>query len=503
MKSEAVFDAALKDAESLSRPAIFIIDNAENLSEKGLKQLADTIRTIKHHEIVASLAVVFASNRRLASLLTVTDFSIVAPPWSASELADLLRLSNIQVDDQDQDRYLELLKGFSGGHPLVAKALAAKWPTAAKLLVGQLTPLARSTDENLSKEVQVLLYEDILKDADSQNLVQRLSVLIGHTPEDILDVLRIEVPPQISQAATVIIERVGGSVIEGDSTIGYSIPLVFREVAKQKISKDEAQRVFKIVGNRLLIPKGQIIDAGRATSGLFYLLCAGEFDQTYYWTTFLVGTALKRDLSDTQLSALLDRLHFTRILNSPEGFVRQIAHGLMMITLARAYCHVRQYKPAAEVLEKIKVDSVSTSKQLNIDAARHIRIHAAMLKAFVCIWSGSGSPLSKLSEGDLEELFESEAQTRHEYLELLAQSILSYPIVGLAASLVQGIISKVEATGLGDIEACFDLACNIGSRAKKRSARCRVHRKFFHRHCLWPATKRPEQRNSHDRTTTE
>jgi len=479
MKSETVFDTALKDAESLSRPTIYIIDNAENLSQTGLKQLSDTILIIKRHEIVASLAVVFASNRRLAHLSTATDLTIVAPPWSTSELADLLRLSNIHLDEQGQDRYLELLEGFSGGHPLVAKFLAGKWPTAAKLLEGQLTPLTRSTDENLSKEVQVLLYEDILKDADSQNLVQRLSVLIGHTPEDILDALRIEVSPQISQSATVIVERVGGSVIEGDSTIGYSIPLVFREVAKQKISKDEAQRVYKIVGNRLLIPKGQIIDAGRATSGVFYLLCAGEFDQTYYWTTFLVSTALKRDLQDTQLSALLDRLHFTSILNPPEGFVRQIAHGFMMITLAIAYCRVRQYKPAAEILERIKIDSVPTSKQLNIDTARHIRIHAALLKAFVCIWSGTDSPLSKLSETDLEALFESEAQSRHEYLELLAQSVLQYPISGLAVSLVQGITSKVEATGLSDIEACFDLACNIGVRAKKEALDAGFIGRFF------------------------
>lgn len=479
MKSEVVFEATLKDAESLSRPVVFIIDNAENLSEKGLKQLSDTICTIKRHEIAASLAVVFASNRRLAPLATVTDLPIVAPPWTASELADLLRLSNIQFDEQDKERYLDLLESFSGGHPLTAKFLASKWPTAAELLVGQLTPLTKSIDENLSKEVQVLLYEDILKDADSQNLVQRLSVLTGHTPEDILDVLRIEVSPQITQSAIVIIERVGGSVIEGDSTIGYSVPRVFREVARQKISKDEAQRVFKVVSSRLLIPKGQIIDAGRATSGLFYLMCAGDFDQIYYWTTFLVSTALKRDLKDAQLSVLLDRLHFTSILNSPEGLVRQITHGLMMITLATAYCHVRQYKTAAEILERIKIDSVPTSKELDLDAARHIQIQTVMLKAVICTLSGSDSPLSKLSESDLEALFESDGQTRHEYLELLSQFILSYPISGLEASLVRGITSKVESTGLGDIEACFDLACNIGVRAKKEALDAGLIEKYF------------------------
>jgi len=481
IRSGMRLDHVLKEAKSLTKNLLFVIDNAENLSESGLIRISDVVVKIKPHKVAPTLGIIFSSNRKLPVLSNVIDTAVVAPPWTEPELGDLLHKDTVPFDEANGVKYLELLEVFSGGHPLIAKALARKWPKVGELLVGQLTPLTKATDENLSREVQVLLYEDILKDADSQNLVQRLACLIGHTPEDILDILRIEVLPQISQSAKVIIEKVGGSVIEGDSTVGYSVPLVFKEIAKQRISNAETRQVHKVVGTKLVAPQGHTIDAGRATSGVFYLLCAGEFRQVYTWTAFLVGTALIRKLRDDQISALLDRLRFSSLLNSPEEFADQIAHGLMMLTLAMAHCHIRDYKAAREIIERIAISASPSTKRLDVKTARHIQIHAVLLKVLICIEGGFGSPLQSLSDVNVEDLFEVEAALRYEYLELLARSILRYSLDELAPALIRKIIDKTESMGLKDVDinTCFDIACNIGVRAKREERSAEFIGKFF------------------------
>src|SRR5262249_39801468 len=128
----------------------------------------------------------------------------------------------------------------------------------------------------LSREAQHLLYEELLTDADAQNLVQRLSLLLERSPIDVLEVLRSEITPAIATSIRVLLDRLNPSVIEGSDDNGFEVAFVFREIAKQMISETEQRAVFHAVADRLLTPRGRTVLAERTCAGILYGVLAGD-----------------------------------------------------------------------------------------------------------------------------------------------------------------------------------------------------------------------------------
>ena len=202
-------------------------------------------------------------------------------------------------------------------------------------------------DEDLSREAQQLLYEELLTDADSQNFVQRLSLLLERSPTDVLEVLRTAVVPTITKSTRVLLDQLNPSIIEGSDENGFEVAFVFREIAKQMISAVEQQAVYRAVAHRLLTPHGQSVAADRACAGIAYGVLAREVDLSIFWTTILLKRAVDQSLSTAVMDGLLRRLAFMSALNPPDDLRGRFAHAVMIMTISRAYVHVGQRERAS------------------------------------------------------------------------------------------------------------------------------------------------------------
>ena len=356
LRSDLALSDAIKQAGDVSNATVFIIDNVDNLPDDGIRLLLRVISSIKRHISPKNLAIIFLSNKRLPELLSVVDHEISAPAWEATELGLLLQLNGITCEPSNPTGFLFVLSTLSGGHPVLALSLARRYPTTKELLAHRFSASPEVGDEMLSREVQTFLYKELLVDADSQNFVQRLSTLVHSANEEIFEIIRLNVNPQIRQTSAVLLNKLGGVVVEGSAQAGYKIPEVFREIASRHISKEERKSVYYAIYQKLLRPSGSTIYADRTTNGIFYALLADELSVAYFWVTFLVGTAYKNSLPKPQLKAILLGLHWIRFLARPTALSDLVAHTLMLGVLSLAYSRIKDYSSAIEILNDTWID---------------------------------------------------------------------------------------------------------------------------------------------------
>ena len=473
LKSRLMFESALKDIRGPSNPVVFVIDNANHLSEEGLKQIAQVLAAIKRHGLIGNVAFVFVTNKNLQPFLMAVDEELVVPAWSVTELSQLLQFHEIQFDTEDSGKYLESLSFFSGGHPLLAVALARKHPTVPQLVLNQLGAVPALEDETLSREVQLLLYNDILTEADSQNLVQRLSILVGRVPEEVLEALRKDVFPQIMTSSSVIIDRVGRSLVEGDPKSGYSVSFVFREIAKQKITEHEKQSVYQAVARRFLTPVGRVIDAERATWGIYYACLSYDFDMAFYWTSILVWGALQKNLTQVQISALLSRLDILPFIQPRKEFPQQFAHGAAMLALSLAYGRIGEHKKAVDVFEKVTLEVPSSINPEYIQSVRVLKVFILIQKAMSLCLLQAPNALQMFCQIEITDLDSNiwgepgaSEKAHADFLDLLAVFILRYPLADLSPKLIGGLIKRAAVKDRVYCNKVMRLASDIGIRAK-------------------------------------
>jgi tetratricopeptide (TPR) repeat protein len=410
----------------------------------------------------------------------VVDVYLSPPFWTASELGTLLRSSEIPFDIVHELQYLEVLATFSGGHPLLARGLARRSPTIPDLIASEVESAPALADEDLSDEVRALLYEEILTNPDSQNLVQRLSVLAGGTSSDVVEALRTEVQPQIATTASLIIEQVGGSVIEGDSANGYTVAFVFRKIAEQRISQEERQAVYRTAARTLLRPKGRILDAERTVWGIFYSFCLGDFDQVFFWATNLLLAADRQSWPEPILSALLLKLHFLMLIPPLGKFDLQVGHALTMCGFAAAHSRLKRYEDAANALENLRLDATapeSDSKLAQLMA--ELRFCVITYRAVLSAAARTGHPLQEISRLSTSDLASVSVKDRVVLLEVLPELVGKFPLADLSPELIRELVNEVEAVDDQKSQLLFRLAQSIGARAKDEHADSDSLRKFF------------------------
>jgi tetratricopeptide (TPR) repeat protein len=405
---------------------------------------------------------------------------LLPPAWTESELGELLRESQIAIDSKHQSEYLHFLSIFSGGHPLVAKALASRCPTIPDLFTHKMAAVPTLADESLTEEVRSLLYHEILTTPDAQNLVQRLSVLVSNAGEELLEALRVRVQPQISTAASVIIDQVGGSVIEGDPINGYAVAFVFREIARQRLSEAERKTVHEIVADALLTPKGRVLDADRTVLGIFYAFCSLNLDKVFFWTTVLLRGAYEKEQPDFVVSTLLRKLAFVRSLPAPTAFNQQFAHTLTILAFAVGYSRLGQFREAAQTLQSFKLDSLPPSDDAALtQAASELRIIATTFRAMVAAANDISDGLRDLNSVAPADLAVSTVKVRRLFFTVLAELVLHNPIQQLSRLLVSQSVEGDDLTDTQYSTALFDVARNIAFRAKVDNADLSVLDTFF------------------------
>lgn len=379
LRSPTKLDAALAGAKPSNPPTVIVVDNADRLPATGLHRLGEVLKLLRRHGLLADLACVFIAARRLGPLRSAVDETITAPAWSPEELGLLLDHLGLPRDREHPERYLDVLTARSGGHPLLALALARRHVDLPQLLLSVLDGVPALADEDLSREAKQLLYDELLTDADMQNFVQRLSVLLERTPTDVLETLRREVAPPISTSTGVLLDQLSPLVIEGSAETGFQVAFVFREVAKRMISPAEVQAVYRAAADRLLSPQGRNLVALRTCAGILYAVFGGDIGRGIFWTTMLLRSALNQKIPDSMVAGLLTRMAVMSALHPPEDFPGRVSHALMLLMFAQAYGRIGQYEKAADVLSGVNVEDDAE------DSPRKLRDELPQLRLFVAL----------------------------------------------------------------------------------------------------------------------
>jgi hypothetical protein len=460
-------DAALSRIRPPAQPVVVVVDNADELPETGLRRLAQVLGAFQRHGMLTQLACVFATTRPLAHLSAAADEVVRAPEWTPDELGRLLDHSTIDWDRRNASPYLGLLATRASGHPLVALALTRRHPRLEELLRSALTTVGLA-DEQFAREVQSLLYEDILRDPDAQNFVQRLAVLIDRAPLDVIEALRIEVDPTIATTTAVLLQRLGNAVIEGNAEAGYSVAPVFRDVAKAKVSIGEHRAVYEVAARHLLAPQDRTLVADRVSSGIVYCLLAGRVEEGIFSTTVLLKSAVDQPITDGQLEALLSRLVVVTLIEPQTTLRGRFSHAVMALTFAQAYARLGQRSKATEVLGRVNLEDVPGD---NVPEIRRelplLRLAIVLGRAVQLVLGDQPGALESLAElGDVE-LSRGFPDYGSLLFEFMAHLILRDPWTERVRALIFTALKQVDLSEPGLRAGAMQVAGAIGVVAKR------------------------------------
>jgi len=269
-------------------PKVFVIDDAELLSEDDFKRFCRFLHKVQPFLSSCQIGLIFISNKSLRSRNTIFDPEISVHPWNSEELHKLLAL-NFKANEVELDmNYAEMLETMSTGHPLIALALAKKYPTKRQLVECLITNSFVLPDD-LSTEGKQFLFDDLLKDdKDSLMLVCRLTPLIFRSKINLLQAIGQKIKPEIGKPVKLLISKLSGTVIEGEDTAGYTVVPFYRKIADTNLTIEDKKAVYDVASDFLLSPPSKTIDIVDILDGINYAIMALKFDLALSWSIQLL-----------------------------------------------------------------------------------------------------------------------------------------------------------------------------------------------------------------------
>jgi hypothetical protein len=365
---------------------IYIIDNAEFLLNEGkpILKVCEILEKIKSLDLLPNLGFIFISNRSLKNDCSLMSKEVNAPFWTKKEILEILALKIPDSEYYKNNSYIDLLMINSYGHPLIALALTKKYKTLSDLLLS-IIKIDSFIDKELEAEVKKLLFEDILENNDFKNFIIRLSSLIYPFTEEACELISSKIRPIISYPVNLIIDKLTGTVLEGNKKSGYRITDVYKSVAQQYLSNELRNEIFDVVSDRLLIPDGKILDADRTTTGIIYAFLARKVESAFYWTIVLLHSMSKQKFSKIQIKHIVSRLEPITFWDPSKELKLLIRYYTVLLSMSMAYANIENNKKAIELLNKIKMPSENiTDKKLKesflltVEAAKY---HKMLLHA--------------------------------------------------------------------------------------------------------------------------
>lgn len=353
-----------------------------------------------------------------------------------------------------------------GGHPLVSLSLAKRYTNLGELFASVIKGTPSLGDEDLSREVQFFLYDELLSDPDSQNFAQRLSILVGRQHATVLEAVR-RVAPSIRTSVGVLLDRFLGSVLEGDANNGFAVPPVFREIAKQRISADEQRAVYREVASALLQPEGNVIQAERAISGIMHSLLGEDTHTAMMWTVILVMNALREEPPRAQLEWILERLEIISFVVLPVDFYGQLMLTLSQMALATAFQRVNDVKRAAAILGRVRFDAVPERGDARLAKERNeLRCACRMFRAVCLAIEDPVAALGTLEDLSAEELAELPDESWKTLLVLLEGLVSRCPYRENTGALTQRVIARASEDDAEERHSVLLLASSVAVRSK-------------------------------------
>jgi hypothetical protein len=480
IRSQARLEAALTATRPMCSPTVIVVDNADRLPAAGLHRLGEILKLMRRHGALAQVACVFIAARRLGPLRAAVDETLTAPAWTPRELGLLLDHLGVTWEGEHREQYLDLLSTRSGGHPLLALVLARRHPDFSGLFLSVLNGVPSLGDEDLSREAQQLLYEDLLTDADSQNFVQRLSILLERTPTDVLEVLRTEVAPVIATSTSVLLDRLSPSVVEGSSENGFQVAFVFREIAKQMLSPAEQQVVYRAAADLLLTPQGRTVVADRTCTGIFYGVLAHDVHRSMFWTTTLLKRAVDQGLPNDVVAGLLSRLAFMPALRPPADLPGRFSHAVMLLAISHAHVHVGQREKAAEVLSQVNAeDPGGTDAQELRDGLPQLRLVVALGRVVNLLMANRDGALTAIESLGSSEYATIPSKQWPIVLDMLGIIISREGISERTPKTLRAAIEQIDVVDAGCRTAALRVAGAVGFAVSRAQADANGLKNFF------------------------
>lgn len=370
-RENRLFHLSLHQGHAQITGQLFVIENAHLLRKTHLDSLSQALRWLKSTGFFKHVGCVLLTNRTVAHQFPVLDDSCIAPPWTRDQLLALLDQHSVKVPERD--KYVELLRQLSGGHPLHALALARKYPTGPGL-VQSLTQPPNLEESDLSAEIKGVLFQDILTTPDKQNFIHRLSLLLHRANGKVLEALRVKVQPPIATPLRILFDEIGGAVLDGDTKTGLAVSPTFKKVAAAGVSREEAMSVYRILATELARPDGNALRADDFIDSILYSVFAGDMLRAFTGASFIISTLSRQSEEPSVTRALLSRLEFLNWVTVSEDPEIRLFHYAYLTTAAHRALNTGDESQASNLLQVIDLRWLQGHRFADRD-------HAEMAKA--------------------------------------------------------------------------------------------------------------------------
>jgi tetratricopeptide (TPR) repeat protein len=463
---------------TLSKPSKklqVIIDNADRIPQSQLKEIHLMFAMVGKLWEGNEPGIIFVGNRSLKSEGIPLNAEFRSPNWNDNETKQLLTIKGIQIEG-DLDKFCEILTPFSGGHPLVALAIARQFPSISDLLFTVASKGPALYDQELTDEVTAILFNDLLPDPDLRNLVLHISPLIYPAKPPLLFHLGQKIMPPLRNPVGLLIEKLKGTVLEGDDSVGYQIPVVFRNVSKQYWNPNTSSDAFKAASEYLLSPKGKVIDLNEISEGITYAIFSGRLADALHWANFILFNAAPK-LDKIQLGFFLERIWIIEeALKVPEEDPLKVLYGFTLFQMAIAYKKTGDSQRSIKLANRVLSLSLENLTPPNSAPYLYHSFTSGVHTHLILELSASGQTdeaLRQLNKVRIEH-FEYFGTGLSGKLDLVELATILIPRGEIAAIPVAFLLSVIQTTQLNDdqvigkLVSCF---CHIGSLAFKKDGR--------------------------------
>lgn len=451
-----------------SQPKVFVIENAHLLGKSSLAELSDAVRFLRSEGLLESVGLVLVTNKRIVSQMNAIDETCVAPIWTRAQLLCLLEKLKVAISAPDPEKYGDLLSSMSGGHPLSALSLARRYPSGAALVTAMASQAKPDPqDVDLSNELKNSLYQDILTTPDKQNLVQRLSLLIGRADARVLEWLRLKVQPPIQASVDVLFDEIGGAVLDGDPKTGLAVSPAFKKVASKRMSQEESRVIYRMMAAELFRPVNRTFDAASLIDSAFYSMLAGDLEKVFACASFVLFGVSKKKPDAAIIKVILNRLDFLQWVKVPDEDEGARLSYYSYLTTACYYSSLAKDPSLGEVsLESIDLEWLRTHKfgtPEYAEMAHHLR--EAVLGQRVLRIHKDKDPLTVLGVYLDAIAGPKPPETLSKLLDILPILISKIPPSQLTKL---DPVRLVDVLGAKDISALAELALLLGHEAHEK-----------------------------------
>ena len=279
--------------------------------------------------------------------------SFVINGFNADEIKLLYCKESLDLKGFTKSTY-ELIQYHTKGHPLLVKSYLEELKSSGIspldfVLDSTIHPVDWLGQENKFREhIQSKVYNTLLSDETEKLLFNRLSALIYPFTYDQAEVLSY-IEPKIEHPKYVF-NSLKSKILEPLSESDYEVPLLFKNIGKYSLSKDEESDIYKSIGHHLSSITDNQIEYLSALRGYQYLLFAEEYSKALKGISFLISLSIYHNEHDALRTTLEDCGHLTiheKNIKTEEilNFYTSIAFGFLVI---------KEFSSAKRIIDKIR-----------------------------------------------------------------------------------------------------------------------------------------------------